>query len=410
MTSSRPEIGREIGGPSAVAARARVATEIELSPSLTRGLGGLAPGRPVVVTIPPELDLAPPPRAGDDEPLPNWRRRIMLASAGSIVVHVLLVAVTLGLLWRATLGPGEEPAAVIIDFDMPGITELPRGAAGPMTPSQVAEVQRSMPAMPVAALAGALRELSPTDPAQRLDGLSTVGAITGARSDAAARAGAIDQSDLFTGADMFGSTDAAAPVTFAGLGASSARSVVYVVDASGPMVTSMPMVTVEVFKSVLRLSPQQRFGVIVFRDFADGSRPRTESFAPVLVRATPTAKQRLGEWLKTLRPGGRSNPLAGLEHGLRLKPDAIFLLSRSIERTGGGVWEYGLAETMSRLNGLNPAFGSGRRPVLIQTIQFLDEDPSGIMQAIGTDHGGGTGYRVVRRGQDLAGPSPGAGR
>ena len=42
-----------------------------------------------------------------------------------------------------------------------------------------------------------------------------------------------------------------------------------------------------------------------------------------------------------------------------------------------------------------------RRPVLIQTIQFLDEDPTGIMQAVGMQHGGGTGYRVVMRQQDL---------
>lgn len=333
----------------------------------------------------------------------SWRTPIVMASGGSVLVHLVLLVITGAMVWRASMGPGEDPAAVIVDFDMPGITELPRGSAGAMSAVEVLEAEKLLPPAPVAELAGALRELSPTDPVMRLDGLSTATGRAGVRGDAAARAAAMDQGDLFTTGETLASPDGAAPITFAGLGASSARSVVYVVDASGPMVSSLPMVLVEVFKSTLRLSSQQRFGVVIFRDFADGSRPRTESFAPVLVRATPTAKQRLGEWLKTVRPGGRSNPLSGLEHSLRLKPDAVFLLSRSIERTGGGVWENGLAETMSRLDRLNPAFASGRRAVLIQTIQFLEEDPSGIMQSIGMQHGGGTGYRVVRRSQDLAG-------
>ena len=174
------------------------------------------------------------------------------------------------------------------------------------------------------------------------------------------------------------------------------------------MVTSLPMIIAELERSVERLSFSQRFGVILFRRAADGSGgPGAESFAPVLVRATPSAKELLHNWLDAAEPSGRSSPLAGVELALSLKPDAVFLLSRSIHRSGGGVWELGLEPTMAKLEQLNPVrralLGSGR-PVLIQTIQFLDEDPTGIMQAIGTKHGGGAGYRVVKRQQDLLSP------
>jgi hypothetical protein len=195
----------------------------------------------------------------------------------------------------------------------------------------------------------------------------------------------------------------AASVTFGGLGAASVGSVVYVVDCSGPMVTSLPTVMSELKRSVDKLAPSQRFGVVVFRRLADDG-PGAEAFAPLLVRATTNAKLLLHEWVDKIEPSGRSSPLAGLELALTLKPDAVFLLSRSIERSGGNVWESGLDATMAKLEQLNPvrtALLGTRRGVLIQTIQFLDEDPTGIMQAIGQKHGGGNGYRVVKRAQDL---------
>jgi hypothetical protein len=146
--------------------------------------------------------------------------------------------------------------------------------------------------------------------------------------------------------------------------------------------------------------------VVLFRRIGD-EKSGGESFAPVLVRATPSAKQLLHDWLAAIEPVGKSSPLAGLEIALSLKPDAVFLLSRSIQRSDGNVWELGLDATMGRLEQLNPVQGGiagPRRPVLIQTIQFLDEDPTGIMQAIGQRHGGGNGYRVVKRQQDLQSP------
>lgn len=206
-----------------------------------------------------------------------------------------------------------------------------------------------------------------------------------------------------------GGAPAGGEVRFAGLGASDAQSVVYVVDGSGPMVSSLPIVLEEVLRSVSRLGPSQKFGVVIFRR-GRGPGPGYEWFTPALIRATPDAVQRLAAWLREIEPQGRSNPLDGLRAAFSMEPDAIFLLSRSIERSGGGVWELGLESTMRELDRLNPAHPvAGTRPVVIKTIQFLDEDPTGVMQAIARVHGGVTrqnpnpadAYTVIRRAAEL---------
>lgn len=208
---------------------------------------------------------------------------------------------------------------------------------------------------------------------------------------------------------------ASAGVTFAGLEAQQARSVVYVVDASGPMVTSLPLVLAEVRRSVAALAPTQRFSVVLFRDPAmengegvavDQSEPRTLVFEPRLVDATPRQVGRLADWLSQVTPRGRSNPLDGLRAAIALKPQVIFLLTRSIERSGGGQWELGRAKTLDELDRLNPVDpATGRRKIVIKTIQFLDHDPTGTMQSIAEAQGAGRGepgYRVLT-GEELRG-------
>jgi hypothetical protein len=207
--------------------------------------------------------------------------------------------------------------------------------------------------------------------------------------------------------------------TFAGMGAKRAASVVYVVDASGAMVSSLKFVLAELDRSVSNLSSAQKFQVVLFRERGgDGGTSLYEVFSPrgdpeheQLLLATPGNKAALREWLKTILPTGRSNPLDGLRRGLSLGPDAIFLLSRSIRRSGGaagdgtgaaaigeaagGVWGRGKSEILAELDKLNPRWGEHRRAV-IKAIQFLEEDPTGTMQAIGDEHGDGPGsYSVV---------------
>lgn len=186
-------------------------------------------------------------------------------------------------------------------------------------------------------------------------------------------------------------------VRFAGVQTQAARTIVYVVDGSGATANSFAYLQTQLLQSIDRLSPTQRFQVVLFRSF-DG---HTITHAPMnkgskLARATPANKQRVGQWLDTIHARGRSNPVQGLHAALALKPDLVLLITRSIHRTEMG-WAQGQRAILQELDTLNPQNPiTGRRKTIIKTIQLLDEDPTGIMLAIGVKHGDGTNdYRVV---------------
>jgi len=269
----------------------------------------------------------------------------------------------------------------------------------------------------------------PDAPPPSLQGLASPSALT---APPALRSAAVE---LANPGELLRSQDDSAiqGATFAGMGAKRAASVVYVVDASGAMITSLKFILAELERSVRNLSSGQKFQVVLFRERTGGGASLYDVFSPrgnpsreTLLPATPANKAALREWLKTIIPTGRSNPLDGLRRGLSFEPDAVFLLSRSIRRSGGaagdgtgaaaigesasGVWGRGKAEIMAELERLNPQRG-GRRRAVIKAIQFLEEDPTGTMQAIGESHGDGPGsYSVVTlEALGGGGGAPGAG-
>jgi len=189
-------------------------------------------------------------------------------------------------------------------------------------------------------------------------------------------------------------------VKFVGLGASNARDVVYVVDASGSMIGKMPGVLAELRRSVEALSSAQRFQVIFFGPNTGYAAARHPS-DPVegvkmirLIRATRDNIQTVLSWAESVFPSGRSNPVPALETALALKPDAVFVLSTAI--TGLGQWEPDREALLAQVDRLNPADPrTGRRPAVIKTIQFREQDPAEILRAIGLAHGGEDGYTFI---------------
>ena len=124
-----------------------------------------------------------------------------------------------------------------------------------------------------------------------------------------------------------------------------------------------------------------------------------------LAPATPEARARTLAWIDDhVIPAGRSNPLAALETGLRLKPDVIFLLSENI--TGSGEFEIDQEDLLDLLDALNPIVGgTGRRRAQINCVQFLDPDPLDTLRRIAERHGGPNGYRFLSRAElGLAAP------
>lgn len=193
--------------------------------------------------------------------------------------------------------------------------------------------------------------------------------------------------------------------SFAGVAADPARRIVYVVDASGSMATSLPFVREELIRSVSRLAASQSFQVVVVRepprDEGASGTPDVRVFSSsgaggtALVPASDVAAAELSTWLESIPPLGRSAPLAGLEAALRLRPDLVFLLSRSIKRSGPSAGP-DVPQILAALDTANPKGPGGTRPALIKAVQFVDEDPTGLMQAIAREHGGKNGYRLLK--------------
>lgn len=185
-------------------------------------------------------------------------------------------------------------------------------------------------------------------------------------------------------------------VTFAGLGSGSAASVVYIVDGSGSMVSAMPLVAGELKRSLRQLAPAQRFAVIVFRNYRDTDYIMAPGGTGGLMRATGANVARVSAWLDTVVPGGRSNPIPALRLASEMKADAVFVLSKSI--TGIGEWEPDKDAFLAELDRLNPRdTRNGKRRMTIKTIQFLDRDPAGLLEAVGRLHGGEDGFNFISR-------------
>lgn len=199
---------------------------------------------------------------------------------------------------------------------------------------------------------------------------------------------------------------AARAVSFAGVKAHAARRIVYVVDASGSMVNSYAFVRARLIQSINRLSPTQRFTIVLARTQPGSTTMEvlpTERKVAYL-RGIPSEKDQAVRWLRDVVVGGRSSPLEGLESALSLdpKPDLVFLLSRGFKRTDSGAWT-GVEGALAKLDVLNPMSArTGRRAVIVKTLQFLDDDPTGLMEAIGNAHGDGPGSSRVLTMADLS--------
>ena len=191
------------------------------------------------------------------------------------------------------------------------------------------------------------------------------------------------------------------PITFAGVTERPATHIAFAVDASGAMASSWPIVADELAGTIDRLRPTQSVQIFLFGPTDNQGRPRSppiETDTRGYFPATRDNARAVRTWLESVIPSGRSQPLVGLEHALALEPQTLFLLSRSIRRTGvDAAWGVGRERTLERLEQLNPLDdATGRRPTSIAAVQFIEPDPSGLMDAIAAAHGGRSGAaRVV---------------
>jgi len=322
-------------------------------------------------------------------------RALLVPSAVSALVHLALMALLASVTWTiATSGDGSDRVGGEVVLDLGVLEEA--------DPEERAESSAEVPALTGS---GRARSSPSPPPVPSGDALEPTNAVAVPRLDESpARRRAPDATLSGVARDRPGR------ISFAGVRAQRASSVVFVVDASGAMASSLPLVIEELKRTIGRLEPEVRFQVVVFRDRAglrDGGEPvevlPAARGGAGLRAATPVNKAAAGEWLDGIFPSGRSNPLAGLERAFSFeeRPELVMLLGRSIRRTEDATWGVGKRAILRRLDELNPPGRSGVRPTTIRAIQFLDDDPTGIMQEVAMRHGGGLHAYSIRTVEDL---------
>lgn len=101
---------------------------------------------------------------------------------------------------------------------------------------------------------------------------------------------------------------------------------VYIVDRSGSMNgIRYYRAVAELKRSVRELREDQRFFVVLF---SNGSSPMFGGNRSLeMVNATEENKKKLTHWLRTMGAGGGTNPNSSLRMAVKLKPNAVFMLS-----------------------------------------------------------------------------------
>ena len=147
---------------------------------------------------------------------------------------------------------------------------------------------------------------------------------------------------------------------------SNVSRVVYLIDASGSLLDTMPFVTHQLKESIRELADDQFFTVIFFQQNDMIEVP------PVgMKKASESAKQRAIDWVDlgsgNVIPQGRANPMGAITKTLRYKPQLVVLLSDNI--TGHGRYEINQEHLLAEIKKANTA---GTK---INTIQFIYPDP-----------------------------------
>jgi hypothetical protein len=291
----------------------------------------------------------------------------------SVAVHAGVIMLAVFITWTVSQLPSKQESVLIV-ADFNALAYDPVSSLQGSSPVQPEAVMQPVePAVPLAELIE--RRLRETEAAPLM-----IDPGVGSNSSSSL--------------DRFAPQSAAAGgAAFAGVSTSNARRIVYVIDASGSMVSHLQLVLQELARSLAGLSPDQRFGVVFFKGNDAVVVPPANTLSP----GTVAAKSAAMNWINAnIVPQGGTNPVIAIQKALGLKPDVIFMLSQNI--TGYGQFEVDQRDLMTLLETLNPRDPStGRRLAQINCVQFLDADPLNTMELIAKEHGGPGGYKFLTR-------------
>lgn len=295
---------------------------------------------------------------------------------GSALAHALLAAVAFFITWTVVVHSIEEEAPVVtlMDFYAP--------AFEPVEPSLAEAIEAPAP-----------ERLAPVQDAPRAVPASVVASLNPRAAIAPGDPHSKPMAPLAV--ESRGRT-----ATLAGLQASNAKRIVYVVGASGALTGTFPEIAHELAQSLSKLDHRQSFAVIFFQKNEALMVPPGH-----LMPATAENTRSAIEWFeRRVFPTGRGNPLAALEAAMDLKPDLIFLLSAGV--SGAGEYEIADDDLVDAIDDLNPVVSrSGRRRTRIQCVAFFDRGSVAVLERIAERHGGPGSFRFLSR--DELGLTPG---
>ncbi|MCI0499535.1 MAG: VWA domain-containing protein [Planctomycetales bacterium] len=161
------------------------------------------------------------------------------------------------------------------------------------------------------------------------------------------------------------------------------QRICYVVDCSGSMYGRMYQVREQLKESILKLNPQQAFGVVFFMD----GQKILASGNGTLESATARAKSQTITLIESIRPAGSTDAAHAIGYAMRLKdpsgdsPELMYFLTDGFDLDSQRTTQF--AESVRRLrNSLAPGavvhtIGFGPQPQDSQTLRQLASDTGG---------------------------------
>lgn len=300
--------------------------------------------------------------SGAPDPTPSTSRSLMVGA------HLVLLSLAVIVVWAATgRGSGtladasvatalsSEPTPInetIADASSASLIPTPHAVAAPLPVTQT-QAQFTQPATPAA-----MSQASPPVPAfNPMVALPEPGAAFPPVMPADPR----DDPHY----------------NFGGLyGTPGATRLVYLIDASGSLIDTLPFILGELQRALSELRPEQSFAVLFF-----SGENVTEAPPYGMKRATTQAVRHTSQWVDPgsgrIIASGRPHADAAIRRALAYQPDAIILLSDGL--TDGG--ERALA-TRARL--LSLIGTANTADVIFHTLQVRRPDPLSTPTRLGT--------------------------
>ncbi|MEM9644297.1 MAG: hypothetical protein AAF989_04825 [Planctomycetota bacterium] len=157
---------------------------------------------------------------------------------------------------------------------------------------------------------------------------------------------------------------------------------VYLVDSSKSMGDAFIAARLELLRSIESLRQDQRFYIIFFDAEPDFMRLASPNLnEPASVLATPKNKQLARQWAMRVAPNRGKAPYDPLAFALKLKPDAIFLLS-------DGEFPERIVDLLTEQNRVENLFGDVKHVSMIHTIGYHSRVGEDRMSQIARENGG----------------------